>query len=777
MRNILTCLFCLYGFALSAQERVTISGYVKDRSSGETLIGANVYIKDAPSIGTYSNTYGFYSLTIDTGSYTMVATYLGYQNAEVVMNARENTSLNFELSEGVQIEEVIVRAEEVDKNVESTEMGTVDLSTEQIKRLPALLGEVDVLKTIQLLPGVSSVGEGNAGFYVRGGGPDQNLVLLDEAVVYNTGHMLGFFSVFNADAIKNTTVIKGGAPAKYGGRVSSVLDIQMKEGNDKNYAAQGGIGLISSRLTLEGPLVRERSSFIISARRTYALDLAQPIIDKTSFAGTNYYFYDLNAKVNYSFSDKDRIYASAYFGRDVLKFNSNERDFGVRLPYGNATTTFRWNHLFSEKHFSNLSVMYNEYDFTFRGSQEEFEFEAFSGVKDWTVKLDLEYYPNTDHVIKYGVSAIHHRMTPNIVSATNGETDFETDFRPKYGIESGAYFQDEFRVGDRLKINAGLRYSRFTQFGPYTSKITGDNFGDWESVISYDGWEPRIGAKLTIKPGTSIKANFSQAYQYIHLVSNSSSTLPADVWVPSSEIVKPQKSTQYALGFFRNFMDNMFESSVEVYYKDLENQIDYRDSYVNNVSTEVEDDFVFGKGAAYGVELFFKKSKGDLTGWIGYTLSRTERSFDEIEDGRTYPAVYDRTHDLSLVMSYKLSEKWDLSGVFVYGTGRAFTPIESLYFIENKLNVEYGPRNSARFDPYHRIDLSATYTPKPDSRKNFSSSWTFSIYNAYNRQNTFFTYTTFESDALSGSASANAYKVSLFPIIPSVTWNFSWNQK
>ena len=764
-------------FGLSAQEKVTLSGYVKDVNTGETLIGANVYVKSNPQIGASSNTYGFYSITLDSGTYTIVASYLGYQDIEMELSISSNAKRNFELSEGVQIEEVVVTADEPESNIEGSEMGTVDLPVEQIKRLPALLGEVDVIKTIQLLPGVSSVGEGNAGFYVRGGGPDQNLVLLDEAVVYNTGHMLGFFSVFNADAIKNTTIIKGGAPPQYGGRISSVLDIQMKEGNAKSYQAQGGIGLISSRLTLEGPIVEDKASFIVSGRRTYALDLAQPVINNTSFAGTNYYFYDLNAKINYRFSDKDRIYLSSYFGRDVLVFNSNERDFGVRLPYGNATATMRWNHLFNDKHFSNLSIIYNEYDFTFRGSQEEFEFEAFSGVEDWTAKMDFEYYPNTNHTIKYGVSAIHHKMTPNIISASNGETDFKTDFDPKYGLESGIYLQDDYRVNSRLRVNFGLRYSRFSQLGAYTSKLTGEEFGEWEAVQTYDGWEPRLGVKYSLSPSSSIKANISRAYQYIHLVSNSSSTLPADVWVPSTEIVRPQESTQYALGFFKNLFDNQYETSVELYYKDLVNQIDYRDSYVNNVSSEVEDDFVFGTGKAYGAEFFIKKARGKLTGWIGYTLSRTERSFDDIEDGRTYPAVYDRTHDISVVASYQLNDKWDFGGVFVFGTGRAFTPIESLYFIENKLNVKYGPRNSARFDDYHRIDLSATYTPKPNSKKPFTSSWTMSIYNIYNRKNTFFTYTTFESEALSGNASANAYKVSLFPIIPSITWNFKWKQK
>jgi len=779
MKNIYVILpIILLGWITAfGQSTYTLSGYIKDKASGETLIAANVFNTSNTDQGTYSNNYGFYSLSLPSGQYKLRVTYLGYQDQVVEINLDSDTKYDFEMSSGVEMVEVVVTGEEPDRNVESTEMGTVDLPIQQIKRLPALMGEVDILKTIQLLPGVSSVGEGNSGFYVRGGGADQNLVLLDEAVVYNTGHMLGFFSVFNADAIKNTTLIKGGMPAQYGGRISSVLDIQMNEGNDKSYAAHGGVGLISSRLTFEGPIVKEKSSFIVSGRRTYALDLAQPFIKNSSFAGTNYYFYDLNAKVNYKFSDKDRVYLSSYFGRDVLKFNSKDRGFNINLPYGNATATLRWNHLFSDKHFSNVSVIYNNYDFTFEGSQEEFTFKAESGVEDVSAKIDFEYYPNTKHVLKYGLSTIYHKLSPNVVSASNGETDFSTDFKPKYGLESGLYVQDEYRINSIVSINAGLRFSAFSQLGPYTSKLTGEEFDSRDAAKSYFGFEPRIGSRFKLSPTTSLKASFARTMQYIHLVSNSGSTLPADVWVPSTEIVKPQIGHQYGVGLFKNFADNMYETSIEVYYKDLDHQIDYRDNYVNNLSAEVEDDFVFGTGEAYGVELFLKKAKGDFTGWIGYTLSRTERSFEDIENGRTYPAVFDRTHDISVVGSYRVNDRWDVSGVFVYGTGRAFTPIESLYLIENKLSVEYGPRNSARFPAYHRMDLSATFTPKPDSEKSFKSYWTFSIYNTYNRFNPFFSYTAFDNDPLSGNASAQAYQVSLFPIIPSITWNFKWNQK
>ena len=760
---------------VSSQEKYTISGYVKDVASGETLIGANIYLKEKADIGTSTNTYGFYSLTLDEGTYQVVFSYLGYQIQIKEIILEKHTDLNIDMVEGIQIQEIIVTAEEENSNVTNTEMGTVNLITEQVKTIPALLGEIDILKAIQLLPGVLSAGEGNAGFYVRGGGPDQNLVLLDEAVVYNSGHMLGFFSVFNADAIKNTTLIKGTMPAQYGGRLSSVLDIQMKEGNNQKWQADGGIGLISSRFTLQGPIVKEKSSFLISARRTYVLDLAQPLINKTDFKGTNYYFYDLNAKLNYTFSQKDRVYLSTYFGRDILNFATGERDLGFRMPYGNATATLRWNHLFSEKLFSNLSLIYNDYDFSFSASQEEFKFNLISGVKDWNAKLDFDWYPNNVNNVKYGINYTYHKLTPNIVTATTGEVDFESTFKPKYANEFAVYVSDRIKISSRFQIEAGLRGSRFDQLGPYNSKVKDKTFDKNEVVKTYYGIEPRIQFNYTFTPKSSIKGGISMTNQYIHLVSNSSSTLPTDVWVPSSELIAPQRGVQYALGYFRNFNNNVVEASVEIYYKDLNNQIDYRENYVNDGSREVEDDFVYGNGRAYGVEFFIRKNKGKLTGWVGYTLSRTERWFDDIEESRVFPATYDRPHDIAIVANYKLDEKWNFGGTFIYGSGTNYTPIRSIYLIDQNLVTRYGQRNSERLDAYNRIDLGATLTPKPNSQKKFKSSWTFSVYNIYNRKNTFFTYTDFETDFNAGTAEAKAYKVSLFPVIPSVTWNFKFN--
>jgi hypothetical protein len=760
-------------------EKYTISGYVKDAATGESLIGANIYIKEAPAIGAITNTYGFFSLSIESGRYTVVVSYLGYQSYEESIDLDRDIRFNVELNEGNNvIDEVVISAKEQSRNVEGTEMGQVELSIEQIRSIPAFLGEVDIIKAIQLLPGVSSVGEGNSGFYVRGGGPDQNLVLLDEAVMYNTGHLFGFFSVFNPDAIKNTTLIKGGMPPEYGGRISSVLDVQMKEGNDRRFAVEGGIGLIASRLTAEGPIIPGKASFLVSARRTYALDLAQPFINQTSFAGTNYYFYDFNAKVNYRFSDKDRLFLSGYFGRDVFAFKSAQRDFSVKIPYGNETATLRWNHLFSPRLFMNVTGVYNAYNFDFEGGQGDFVFRLYSGIRDWSAKVDWDYFPAPEHRIKWGINYTFHKMTPNTAEATNGEVDFSSGFEPKYAHESAVYIQDEWKINPRLSVLGGLRYSWFAQSGPYVSKIDSTVYdGAFDIAKVYDGLEPRLLVNYKLSSVDAVKVGVTRSNQYIHLVSNSTSTLPTDVWVPSTEIVKPQIGIQYAIGYFRNFARDKYEASVEVYYKDMLNQLDYREFYVENVSNELEDEFVYGTGYAYGAEFFLRKNRGPLTGWLGYTWSRSWRQFPDIENGRTFPAIFDRPHDISIVAQYALSRKWELGGVFVYGSGRNFTPVESIFFIENQLNIEYGSRNSVRLDDYHRIDFSATYTPKPDAEGRFASSWTFSVYNAYNRRNPFFTYTAFETDLESGTASASAYKVSLFTIIPSVTWNFSWKSK
>jgi outer membrane receptor for ferrienterochelin and colicin len=759
-----------------AQERYTLSGYVRDASSGEEMIGANIFVKDDVARGTSTNLYGFYSLNLPVGTYTVVYSYLGYNVQEHLIELSADTRKNIELGEGIQIQEVVVTAEQADENVQSTQMGTVELSMDEVRKLPALLGEIDVLKTIQLLPGVLSAGEGTAGFYVRGGGPDQNLILLDDAVVYNPGHLLGFFSVFNADAIKNTTLIKGGMPARYGGRLSSVVDIQMREGNNRHFEVEGGVGIIASRLTVQGPLQKEKSSFMVSGRRTYAFDIAQPFLVNTNFAGTRYHFYDLNAKANYRFSDKDRLYISAYFGRDVLNFSSAERGFNLFMPWGNSTATLRWNHLFSDKLFMNTSLIFNDYQFEIEGSQDEFLFKLFSGIRDWNVKTDFDYFAAYNHHIRFGVNYTYHTFTPNVASAQANGVNFESGLSTRYAHEYAVYVEDDIKIGTRFGALVGLRASGFTQIGPYTSSIDSIIYAAGEPVKTYTGLEPRLSLRYNLDDKSSLKGGFTLTNQYVHLVTASTSTLPTDVWLPSSDFVRPQRSLQYALGYFRNFSNNRWEASMEVYYRDLFDQIEYSESFVPSFTSNEEEEFVFGRGRAYGAEFFINKKRGKLTGWIGYTLARTERIFEEINDGNPFPATYDRTHDLSVVANYDLNKNWSLGAAFVFGTGNTYTPYESFLFINNRLSTNYGVRNSAREEPYHRIDLSATWTPKPNSEKAWSGNWTFSIYNAYNRKNTFLRYYDPQFDRETGVAEIKAYKVSIFPIIPSITYNFKWNQ-
>jgi hypothetical protein len=779
MKNTRLFIFLIFSCFVQRgfSQNFTLSGYIKDERSGETLIGVNVFDKKEATKGASTNTYGFYSLTLPKGSYTIKITYVGYADKEIAVDLAADKIQNIEITEGVVMQEVVITADAQDKNVSNTKMGTVTVPIENIKKIPALMGEVDVLKSLQLLPGVKAL-EGSSGLFIRGGGVDQNLILLDEAIVYNPGHLLGFFSVFNADAIKNTTLIKGGMPAQYGGRLSSVLDIQMKEGNNQNFGVEGGIGLISSRITLEGPIQKGKSSFMVSGRRTYALDIAQPAISNTKFSGTNYYFYDLNMKFNYTFSEKDRLYLSGYFGRDKFVFNAVERGFKFELPYGNATATLRWNHVFTPKLFMNVSAVYNDYDFKAIGGQDIFQFNAFSGVRDYNAKVDFDWFANPKHTVKYGVNYTYHRLTPNVFSGSNGDTTFTNSalVKPKYAHDAALYIADTWKMNPRFTLEYGLRLSAFQQVGPYKSPKREQEYTSGEPVKTYYGFEPRVASKYNLNDVSSIKAGITATTQYLHLVSNSTSSLPFDVWVPSSDLVAPQRGVQYALGYFRNFENNMWETSFEVYYKDLKNQIDYPEDYVNKPAESVENSFVYGNGKAYGAELFIKKSKGKLNGWFGYTFSRTLRIFPDINGGKEFPSTFDRVHDLVFVANYQLSKKWDLNANYIYSTGRPFTPLKSLFLIDQNLNIDYASRNSLRLPDYHRLDVGATYTPKPD-KQGLKSSWTFSVYNLYNQQNPFFVYYNINGVLRQGSAKLTAYQVTIFPIIPSITWNYKWSPK
>ncbi|MBS1616628.1 MAG: carboxypeptidase-like regulatory domain-containing protein [Bacteroidetes bacterium] len=778
---VLCLFFSIISIQVLAQQRVTVSGYIRDARSNETLPLATVYVKEL-GIGTQTNNYGFYSINMPAGQYTLVYSYVGYQQLIENMQIIESRTFNAELQPQRAISEVVVTAERKDENVRSTDMGTVTLDVNKMKTLPVIFGEADILKTMQLMPGVQSAGEGNSGFYVRGGGPDQNLILLDDAVVYNTGHLFGFFSVFNSDALKNVTLIKGSMPANYGGRLSSVVDVTMKDGNSKEYHATGGIGLIASRLTLEGPINKGRGSFMLSGRRTY-IDLLIKPFAKGSFSGSGYYFYDANLKANYNFGKRDRIYLSGYFGRDKFTFASESQDFKAKIPWGNSTATLRYNHLFSDKVFINTTLVYNDYKFSFDGEQNDFAVKLSSGIKDWNAKSDLDWFTPGNHHVKAGINYTYHTFMPNQVSGHSDSVAFHPDNALlKYAHEAGVYILDDFDLLPWLKVNAGLRYSWFGQVGPYTRKIYDAQgihpidstvYAPGTLVKSYGGLEPRLNLRFALNARSSIKASAVRSYQYIHLVSNNGSTLPTDIWVPSTYFVQPQEAWQYSLGYFRNFKDNMFETSVEVYYKDMKHQIEYREGYTPSTLRDPERDFVFGNGDAYGTEFFINKAKGRFTGWIGYTLSWTWRQFPLLNNGERFPAKYDRRHDVSLVASYKHSKRWTFSAVFVYGSGNAVTLPTNYYFIDGQLVAQYSKLNAYRLFPYHRLDLSAVLTPQHKKPRRWQGSWAFSIYNVYSRQNPYFLYVDTRANA-SGVYDVKVKQVSIFPILPSITYNFNF---
>lgn len=784
MRSVIAVLFFLFLVnACAAQNRFTLNGYVKDSLSGESVIGATLSV-NGQSKAVTSNQYGFYSITLEEGEYNIQVSHVSYEGHSFQLHLHSNQSYNVHLlSRSASIGEVVVYSKKRDGNVRNAQMGRIDLSMNQVRAIPAFMGEVDILKAIQLLPGVQSAGEGNAGFYVRGGGPDQNLIMLDDAVVYNTGHLFGFFSIFNGDAIKNVSLIKGGMPAQYGGRLSSVLDVTMKDGNSNKFQTEGGIGLIASRFSVQGPVVKNKASFIVSARRTYIDALVKPFVKKSSsFYGSGYYFYDLNAKINYRFSEKDRIYLSGYFGRDVFDFKNAKRSFNTSIPWGNSTATLRWNHVFSPRLFANTTAVYNDYNFKFSASQENFEIGLYSGIRDMTLKSDFDYYPLPNHKLKFGGLLTFHKFIPNVVTGRQDSVVFTPNNEgAKYAAEAALYLQDDWEIGTKIKINYGLRWSRFTQTGPYIKYVRDSNgnktdstvYNNLEAVKHYGGLEPRLTVRLALTDASSVKAAITRNYQYIHLVTNAGTTLPTDLWVPSTYMVRPQLSWLYSAGYFRNFRDNTFETSIEVYYKEMRNQLEYKEGYTPSLA-DPEEEFVSGKGWSYGAELLINKIKGRYTGWIGYTWSRTWRKFPDLNDGIRYPARYDRRHDISVVSNYELNKKWKLGAVFVYGSGNAITLPERFYILNGTLTQEYSRINQYRMKAYHRLDFSATYTPVPRKKRKVSSSWVFSVYNLYSRMNPYFLYFDQEGSVISNDLRVTTKQVSLFPVLPSVTWNFKF---
>ncbi|MFK8038780.1 MAG: TonB-dependent receptor [Crocinitomicaceae bacterium] len=785
MKSTLLVFLLSFNLLSFSQDKFTLSGNIKDNSTGEDIIGARISVSEIPGKGALTNVYGFYSLTLPTGTYTINYQFVGYETISVKVDLSENISKTIELKISSELlNEVEVTAEKLGENLKTTEMGVEKINVKDIESIPVLFGEKDILKTMQLLPGVKSAGEGNSGFYVRGGGADQNLILLDEAPVYNASHLLGFFSVFNSDALKDVKLYKGGAPAEFGGRLSSVMDIKMKEGNSKKFSASGGIGLISSRLTLEAPIVKNKGSFILSGRRTY-VDQFLRFSNNERLDGAGLYFYDLNAKANYRISDKDRVFLSGYIGRDQFKFGSQ-----LQFDWGNITSTARWNHIYNGKLFGNATFIFSKYNYVIGIGEGTSKVELGSQIQDFNFKKDFDYFINSNNTLKFGGNIIHHTFEPGDINIGE-DLGFSIDDIPvKHSVESALYVSNDQKIGNRLNLTYGLRYSNFTQIGPgetYSFTEDGDidstsYFSTNEKVVSYNGLSPRLGVNYVLNESSSVKAGFSRTYQFMHLISNSTSATPTDIWLPSSPIIKPQIADQYSVGYFKNFRSNTIEFSTEAYYKDFQNVIDYKDGAEVTLNPNVEAELLFGIGRAYGVEFLAKKKTGKFTGWVSYTLSKTENKIEGINNFDWFSAKQDRTHDVSIVLMYKLNNRLDFSAAWVYYTGNAVTFPSGKYIIEGEVINEFTERNGYRMPEYHRLDLGITLNNKKtkivtdaennqiEVRKKFESSWNFSIYNAYGRENAYSI--TFQENEETGQT--EAVKLALFKFIPSVTYNFKF---
>ncbi len=767
MKLHLIYVLLLGGTLLSAQNRYTISGEITDAETGEDLVAATVYLEGS-SLGSASNSYGFFSLTVPGGKQVLVCRYIGYEEFRKEIDLNEDMYLNIRLKgQSTQLDEVVVRAERADRNLSSVDIGVEKLDISSISKIPVLLGEKDVLKTLQLLPGISTISEGSAGFSVRGGSVDQNLILLDEAPVYSASHLLGFFSVFNADAIRDVNVYKGGIPANFGGRAASVVDIQMKDGNSQRFAGSGGIGLISSRLTLEGPISRDKSSFILSGRRSYAdlIAVGTGLLE----SGTSLYFYDLNAKINYRLNENNRIFLSGYFGKDDFGFE----EFGT--DWGNATGTLRWNHLFGPRLFANTTFIYSNYTYGFNLNDD---LKLSSGIEDFAFKEDLTLFLNPNHTLRFGLNSTYHKFNPGELLTGDGEFAAIGDLvmEQKQSVESGLYLSSKSRFGERFSAEYGIRLSVFHQLGEgWDFRYNEDNeridstwYGKGELMQSYFSLEPRLSMNYRLGEFSAIKASFNRITQYLHLLSNSTSGQPTDTWVPSSTNVEPVTVNQYSAGYYRNFLDNNLEVSVEAYYKDMHKVTDYEDGTNVFFNQDIEASIVSGDGRSYGLEFYLKKKYGKLTGWLSYTLARTEILIPEISP-LWYPTSYDKTHDVALVMSYELTRRLSLSGSWIYFTGNAVTFPSGKYEFDGYLASYYTERNGYRMPDYHRLDFNLHLAGK--ERKRFKSSWDFSVYNAYNRYNAYLIQFR-ESESQAGTT--EAVKLSLFGIVPSITWNFEF---
>jgi hypothetical protein len=785
MKKYLLLLFFI-PILLPAQQ-FTISGYVKDASNGETLIGANVYVGNGTK-GTTTNVYGFFSLTLDQGNYELFSSYIGFEEFTQNINLTSNIKLDIELRvESNQLEEIVVRAEKEDKNVRDVQMSVNKLDINTIQKMPTLLGETEILRSIQLLPGVNSVGEGAAGFNVRGGSIDQNLVLLDEAPVFNSSHLFGFFSVFNPDAVKDVQLYKGGIPARYGGRLSSILDVRMKEGNNKKFTGSGGVGTIFSRLAIEAPIINDRSSFIVAGRRSYIDVLAKPFLSEEDRDFT-LNFYDLTLKTNYKINDRDQIFLSGYFGRDNFGLGDD-----TGFNWGNSTATFRWNHLFSDKLFSNFTFYFSDYDYKINfGDTDQDRFDWSATIKNFSVKPEFSYYINPENVIRFGGQSIFYEFQPaNAVSVSNSSViDISLDHQ--FALESNIFIENELDISSKLEVNYGVRLSHFRYLGDRNAYIYGDSapgdvkpivdiklFEKWDAISTYSNLEPRISTKYQLNDQSSIKASYNRTAQYIHLLSNTTASTPVDIWTPSTNNIVPQMADQVAMGYFRNFNDNKYEFSIETYYKKMDHLIDYIDGADLILNEFLEGQVLEGKGRAYGLEMLIKKTKGRFSGFASYTLARTERQVEGINNNEWYPSRFDQLHNLSLTGFYELSERLTLSANFVYNTGTPTTFYTTRFEQQGYVipNNDGNGRNNIRIPDYHRLDLSLTIDPKKDSNSWLNGQWVIGIYNVYSRRNPFTIYFSQEGGRIPEGTPVNTEAVRLSIVgnfIPSVSYNFKF---
>ncbi len=776
---------CLVGFALLyiqaiGQNKISVSGYITDKESGETLIGANVFIKETGS-GTISNEYGYYSLNLTEGDYTLIFSYLGFNPIVEKLSLATSIKLNLELQpQTAQLEEVIITAEAANNNVASTEMSVSKLDINTIQKMPALLGEVEIIRSLQLLPGVTTVGEGATGFNVRGGSIDQNLILLDEAPVYNSSHLFGFFSVFNPDAVKDVKLYKGGIPSRYGGRLSSVLDVRMKEGNNKKLEVNGGIGAIFSRLSVEAPIVKDKASFIIAGRRSYIDVLAKPFLND-NLSGSALNFYDLTAKVNWDIDEKNRIFLSGYTGRDNFGFGES-----AGFNWGNATATLRWNHLFSDQLFSNLTFYMSDYDYQIKfGDDSVNRFDWDASIVNYSFKPEMTYFIKPGNLMKFGGQVIAYKFVPgNAVGVSQGETtDISID--DKYAIEGALFVENEIDINSSLTLNYGLRWSYFN----YTGEGFAHEFGDaplgqrrpvisstfydqWESIQTYNNFEPRLNFKFQLNDQQSFKFSYNRTAQYIQLVSNTTASTPVDIWTPSTNNIRPQIADQLALGYFRNFGNNKYELSFETYYKRFDNLVDYIDGADLLLNEFLEGDLLPGIGRAYGLEVMLQKTKGKFTGWASYTLARTERKVDGVNNNQWYAARFDQTHNLSLAGFYDLNKRWAFSANFALISGTPTTFPTSRYLQQGYVvpHNMFDTRNNVRIPVYHRLDVSATLQGKRNDQRRWQGEWVFSIYNVYANRNPFSIFFR-QSDG----SSTEAVKLSVIGnFIPAVTYNFKF---